>query len=258
MKALQKTLLATCVTAALVPAAHAEKFFGNSSITVLHSADYETFGDRQIEDTFFTFENATGHNWGGTFFFMDRNQGHGDAQDDDEVYGEFSPTLSLGWLTGQDLSFGPIKDVTLAGTYEYGGGTESNNYLTGMGLSWDLPAFQYFNTFVFYANNNADAPGFEDPGDDWQLTVTWGLPFEVLNARFLFDGYTDWSSATSDHASDFHFNPQFKLDLGDFTGNPGVLYAGIEYSYWNNKYGTGDDDVMATESAVSALVKFHF
>jgi len=36
-----------------------------------------------------------------------------------------------------------------------------------------------------------------------------------------------------------------------------VLYAGIEYSYWHNKYGLSDS-VMDTESAVSALVKFHF
>ncbi|WP_111493382.1 MULTISPECIES: outer membrane protein OmpK [Marinobacter] len=257
MKALRKTLLATCVMAACMPAAHAEKFFGGSSITVLHSADYEDFGGKK-EDTFFTFENVTAHNWGGTFFFIDRNHGHGSSEGDDDVYGEFSPTLSMNWLSNNDLSFGPIKDVLLTGTYEFGGGTESNNYLVGPGLAWDVPGFLYFNTLFYYANNNADAPGFDDPGDDWQTTITWGLPFEVASAKFLFDGYIDWSTATRDHASEFHFNPQFKLDIGDFAGHPGMLYAGIEYSYWNNKYGEADDSVMDTESAVSALVKFHF
>lgn len=258
MKALHKTLLATCVAAAFAPAAHAEKFFGSSSISILHSADYETFGDQEIEDTYFTFENATAHNWGGTFFFIDRNHGRGAATGDDNVYGEFSPALSLGWATGNDLSFGPVKDVLLAGTYEFGGGTEANNYLTGLGLAWDVPGFLYFNTMGYYVNNNADASGYEDPADDWQLTVTWGAPFEIGPARFLFDGYIDWSTAASDHASEFQFTPQFKLDLGNFAGNPGVLYAGIEYAYWNNKFGVGDDDIMDTQSSVSALVKFHF
>ncbi|ROT95945.1 hypothetical protein EB809_18085 [Marinobacter sp. R17] len=258
MNALRKTLLATCVTAACMPAAHAEKFFSDSSISLLHSADYEAYGDRQEEDTVFTFENVTAHDWGGTFLFFDRNHGRGPDKGNDNVYGEFSPSLSLGWLTGNDLSFGPVKDVYLAGTYEYGGAPEQNNILTGFGLSWDLPGFQYFNTVGYYASNNSSAAGFSDPDNDWQLTVTWGSPFEVGPARFLFDGYMDWSTAEGDHASEMHFNPQFKLDLGNFTGNPGVLYAGIEYSYWNNKYGVGDDDIYGTESAVSALVKFHF
>lgn len=258
MNALKKALLASCVAVACMPVAHAEKFFGDSSISVLHSADYEAFGDRKVEDTVFTFENATGHNWGGTFFFIDRNHGRGAAGGDDNVYGEFSPTLSMSWATGQTLSFGPIKDVLLSATYEFGGAPQENNYLTGAGLAWDVPGFQYFNTIGYYAVNNSDAPGFVDSDNDLQLTVTWGAPFELGANRFLFDGFIDWSTAEDDHASDFHFNPQFKLDLGNYAGNPGMLYAGIEYSYWNNKFGVGDDNLMATESAVSALVKFHF
>lgn len=251
MTALRKTLLATCIAASFSPVAHAEKFFGGSSISLLYSDQYEAFGPSQRTDTVFTFENVTAHNWGGTFLFFDRNQGQGSNSGDDGIYGEFSPTLSLGWATGKDLGFGPIKDIHLAATYEYGGGTNVNNYLSGFGLKWDVPGFAYLSTNFLYANN-------EQTKNDLQLNVNWGLPFEVASAKFLFDGYIDWSSAESDHKSDFHFNPQFKLDVGDLVGgDAGVLYAGIEYSYWNNKYGLGDA-VMDTESAVSALVKFHF
>lgn len=122
MTALRKTLIAGCVAASLSPMAHAEKFFSSSSVTLLHSADYQGVefdaggnGGREYEATYFTFENVTVHNWGGTFFFIDRDQPQGDLDGTDEVYGEFAPNLSLGWLTGQDLSFGPVKDVTLAG-----------------------------------------------------------------------------------------------------------------------------------------------
>ncbi|MGC8120995.1 hypothetical protein [Marinobacter sp. VGCF2001] len=34
-----------------------------------------------------------------------------------------------------------------------------------------------------------------------------------------------------------------------------IALAGMEYSYWHTKYGSKTFD---TESAVSALVKFHF
>ncbi|ERS82873.1 hypothetical protein Q671_11420, partial [Halomonas sp. PBN3] len=84
-----------------------------------------------------------------------------------------------------------------------------------------------------------------------------GAPFTLGAARFLFDGFLDYSTAESDHKSELNFTPQLKLDIGHFSGNPGVLYAGIEYAYWRNKFGLSDE-VMDTESSVSALVKFHF
>lgn len=168
MTLLHKSLLAGCIAAAFIPAAHAEKFFGSSSVSLLYSEDYEIFGTRQETATVFTFENATAHNWGDTFFFVDRYQVHG-------------------------------------------------------------------------SSDSAD---------------NWGAPFEVGQARFLFDGYIDYASGVSGgQSADLHINPQFKLDLGHFAGETGVLYAGIEYSYWRNKYGSPAID---TENAISALVKFHF
>lgn len=257
MKLLQTTLLAASAFVAFTPVAHAEKLFGGSSISILHSADYQGVefdaggnGGREVEATFFTFENVTAHNWGETFFFIDRDQPHGDMEGTDEVYGEFAPSVSGSWLTGRDLSFGPVKDVTLAAQYEFGGGNEANNYMTGFGLAWDVPAFMYFNTAFYYVNNS-------EINDDWQITVTWGVPFNIGPALFLVDGYIDWSTAASDHRSEFQFTPQVKLDVGNFMGEPGVLYAGIEYQYWNNKFGLGDT-LIDTQSSVSALVKFHF
>ncbi|ONM42969.1 hypothetical protein BXT89_15240 [Halopseudomonas pachastrellae] len=252
---MQKTLIAACIAGAFVPAAHAEKYFSDSSISILYSDDYaranfDGAGNKTTQ-TFFTFENATGHDWGSTFFFVDRNQGHGKDKDTDDLYGEFAPNLSLSWLTGNKLGGdGLIKDFTLSGQYEFGGGTNVNNYMVGPGIDWNIPGFQYVGTRFYRVWNS-------ETDDDYQTTIVWGMPMEFGKTRILFDGYIDWSTAEDDHKSDFHFNPQLKLDLGNYRGSPGVLYAGIEYSYWNNKYGL-NDDVMDTESAVSALVKFHF
>lgn len=258
MLVFRKTLIAGCVAAAsFAPAAHAEKFFGSSSISVLHSDQYQGVefdaggnGGREFEATYFTFENATAHNWGNTFFFIDRDQGRGRLDGINNTYGEFAPNLSLSWLTGSDLSFGPVQDVFLASQYEFGGGNETNNYMFGLGLGWDLPGFNYFRTSFYRVNN-------ETVDSDLQLTVVWGLPFAVGPALFLIDGYIDWSTAESDHESEFQFTPQIKLDVSNFWGNPGVLYAGVEYQYWNNKFGL-DDTLIDTQSSVSALVKFHF
>jgi len=258
MNAFRKTMIASCVAAAsFAPAAHAEKFFGGSSISILHSNQYQGVefdaggdGGMEYEATYFTFENVTAHNWGGTFFFIDRDQPQGDLEGTDNVYGEFAPTLSTSWLSGQDMSFGPVKDVVLAGQYEFGGGTQVNNYMSGFGLVWDVPGFNYFNTAFYYVDNS-------EVSDDWQTTITWDVPFNVGPALFLVDGYIDWSTSASDHKSEFQFNPQIKLDISNFWGEPGVLYAGVEYQYWNNKFGL-DETLIDTQSSVSALVKFHF
>jgi|TARA_A100001518_G_C1205847_1_gene48670 nucleoside-specific outer membrane channel protein Tsx len=246
----KKYLAVTCISMTGISAAHAEKLFSDSSITLLHSDQYEAFGKEQQEHTFFTFENVTAHDWGGTFFFIDANQGRGSAEGQDDVYGEFSPSINLSWLSDRDLSAGPIKDVFLAATYEFGGETDLNNYLTGFGFAWDVPGFSYVNTAFYHANNS-------EIDNDLQMTLTWGAPFELGPALFLFDGFLDYSTAEPDHKSELNFTPQLKLDIGHFQGNPGVLYAGVEYSYWRNKYGLSDN-LIETESSVSALLKFHF
>ena len=96
--------IASLAAAMLIsPLASAEKLFSDSSISLLYSDQYQAFGRNERTDTYVTFENVTAHDWGGTFLFVDRNQGRGKADGDDDLYGEFSPTLSLGWLSGVDL-----------------------------------------------------------------------------------------------------------------------------------------------------------
>ncbi|WP_288131079.1 outer membrane protein OmpK [Microbulbifer sp.] len=252
MKVFKKILMATAVAAAISPAAHAERFFGTSTLSLLHSGQYQTFGGVREDATVFTFENIAANNWGDSFFFIDRYQVEDEDTGVNDLYGEFAPRVSLSWLTGNDLQFGIVKDVLLAGTYEFGGGADADNYLAGVGVSWDLPGMQYFNTNVYYVDNNT---AFDDP-NDWQATITWGAPFEIGSAKFLFDGYADYSSGVGGaQAAETHINPQLTLDVGSLTDNPGVMFAGIEYSYWRNKFGSRAID---TENAVSALVKFYF
>ncbi|ARU57724.1 nucleoside-specific channel-forming protein, Tsx [Oleiphilus messinensis] len=246
------------VSLALVPAlSSAEMYWSDNSITVLHGSDYynvsHAFGDpnKDLEITTLTLEHASGHDWGDVFFFMDRHHGKGAAGDFNETYAELSPRLSLSNLTGQTLSVGPMKDVFLAMTYEMGStstGFSQDNYLYGIGFSWDVPGFAFLKTNISYSVN-------DNVKDDIQLNVGYGVPFSLGEVDFMFDGYIDWSSAESDHASDFHFNPQLRVDVGKFVGiTKSKLEVGFEYSYWNNKYGVKSSD---TESAFSAIMKYH-
>ena len=232
-------LLAGAMLATASVPASAEQLWSSFSLSYLNGNDYEV-GDNQRQ--VFTLEHASGHNWGDTFFFMDRlNSENGTT----ENYHEFSPRLSLGNLTGSDLSFGPVKDVLLATTWESGEGFD--NFLAGVGFSFDVPGFRYFNVNLYHASN-------ETRKDDQQLTVTWGVPFEIGNGEFLYDGFIDWSTEESDHASELNFTSQLKWNAGKLIGTKAPVYVGVEYAHWNNKFGIDGVD----ERNPALLLKWHF
>ncbi|MBN1008094.1 DUF5020 family protein [Amphritea pacifica] len=233
------SVVAGAMLSILSMSASAEMLWSSFSLTYLNGSDYEVGDpDRQVV----TVEHASGHSWGDNFFFLDRLESD---NGDSENYMELSPRLSLSSLTGNDLSFGPVKDVLLAGTWESGEGFD--NFLAGVGVSLDVPGFQYFNANLYRANNDKSS-------NDTQLTLTWGLPFALSDAEFLYDGFIDWTTSESDKASEMNFTSQLKWNAGKLIGTKAPVYVGVEYAYWNNKFGIDGVD----ERNPALLLKWHF
>ncbi|WP_372598711.1 DUF5020 family protein [Amphritea sp.] len=241
MKKLQTSacVLAGAIASTLSASASAEMLWSSFSLSYLNGSDYEVGDpDRQVV----TVEHASGHSWGDNFFFLDRLESD---NGNSENYMELSPRLSLSSLTGSNLSFGLVKDVLLAGTWESGEGFD--NVLAGVGVSLDLPGFKYFNANLYRANNDKSS-------DDTQLTLTWGLPFALSDAEFLYDGFIDWTTSESDKASEMNFTSQLKWNAGKLIGTNAPVYVGVEYAYWNNKFGIDGVD----ERNPALLLKWHF
>lgn len=219
--------------------ASAEMQWSDLSLSYLKGSQYKVIEEDQ---QFLTIEHASGHNWGDTFLFVDRNKSESGSI---STYGEFSPRLSLSYLTDSDLSFGIVKDVFIASTWEMGDGFD--NYLVGLGVSLDLPGFAYFGANVYQANNGAW-------DNDQMLTVTWGYPFKLAGADFLYDGFVDWSNSSDSQASEMNFTSQLKYNVGGALGTKAPVYLGLEYAVWNNKFGISGVD----ERSASFLLKWHF
>ena len=217
----------------------AEMQWSDVSLTYLKGNDYE-LGDPSRQTL--TLEHASAHNWGDNFFFLDREK-----SDDGSLntYFELKPNISLSYLTNSDLSYGIVKDIKIATTWE--SGANFDNYLIGIGADLNIPGFQYFNANIYSRNN-----GLKE--DDNMLTVGWGMPFNIGNAEFLYDGFIDWSSAESDHASEMLYMAQLKWNIGKVIGTKAPIYLGVEHVYWNNKFGVKDAD----ENNVQFLAKVHF
>jgi len=238
---MKKQLLTAAIIAAASAGASAEQFWADNSVSVLHGSDYKVdgpFAGDITGDTFalttYTLEHVSGHSWGGLFYFMDRHVGEDGYT---STYSEFSPKFTLA-----SMDSGIVKGVNLAYTLESSSGGFDNN-LFGIGADLNIPGMNFASATVFYANNDSS-------DNDYQLTLTYGWSSGALN----IDGYIDYSTTTDDSEANLHFNPQITYDLAPMLGKAfSKVKVGIEYSYWDNKYGIDGAD----QNVVSALLKVH-
>lgn len=216
------------------------------SLTGLYGDNYEVGTE---DRTTVTAEYAAKLKYADVFFFVDQQV---DGNEDHSTYLELSPRLSLGEVSGKKLSAGPIKDVLIATTWEHNAGyrqnQEFNNFLYGVGFDLDIPYTQYASVNFYRADNDIQK-------DDYQMTITYGVPFKLGSEDFLVDGFLDWSTAEKgDHASELNWTTQWKWNVGKHISPKTRLYLGVEHSVWNNKFGIQGVD----QNDVSALVKYHF
>jgi nucleoside-specific outer membrane channel protein Tsx len=232
----------------------------SNSLTYLNGRDFTV--DPQIQQTF-TFEHADSWKYGDNFLFVDKIFYNGKASSsagNSTLYGEFSPRLSASKILDRSITFGPVKDVLLALTYEFGEG-DNESYLFGPGFDLDVPGFDYFQ-LNFY-KRITDGPRAGD--NVWQITPVWSYTIAVGKSDVLIDGFMDWvvgndSNNRGDYHANLHFNPQIKYDLGKALNmTERQLYVGIEYDYWKDKYGIKDTPYFDTDqNTASLLVKVFF
>lgn len=217
---------------------NAETFFKDQSLTLLQGNDYE-LGDN--ERVVVTYEYLSVHDWGDVFGFVDRlvDQNNGGA----ETYIELSPNFNLATFES-----GLVNSVKLATTWEMTSTAfnTSDNLLVGLGAGLNLPGFNNFSVSAYQRFNDAGE-------DNQQITVVWGLPFNLAGQDFMFDGFWDFETDLNDTTSS-NFTPQLKWDMAKLVGYDNKLYVGVEYVMWNDKFHAEGVD----ENNVNLLLKAHF
>lgn len=216
-----------------------------------------------------TIEHASDWSFGDMFVFLDNTKFSNDAinslGDSWAWYGEATVRLSISKLTNTNINFSILKDILFATNYEHGSDRDSTeSLLLGVGFDMDLSALsfigldnlKYFQLNLYKRNDlHSNNSGFKN----YQITAVTALPFQIGKVKFLADGYLDYVFSSGPQDENFHLNPQIKMDLGNFYGEPDKLFVGTELDYWSNKYGIKDSSTFATNQfAASFLVKYHF
>lgn len=242
---MKKQLLTAAIIAAASAGVSAEQYWADNSFSLLKGDDYKLAPNGRLNTL--TIEHVSGHSWGGVFLFVDRHVGQaapGKAQFK-ETYGEFSPKFNL-----VQFENSVVKNVNAAFTYEFSSasnGVNQDNYLVGFGTDLAIPGMDFASATYYYADN-------ENTKDDHQITLTYGWHMGDFN----IDGYIDYSTGASDHDAQFHFNPQLTYNVGPLLKTDNKVKVGVEYSYWNNKFGIKDmDSKLDEQNAFSLLLKVH-
>ena len=263
---MKKLAISATVAAAMTSAAaQAEVYWSDASVSYLQAGEYKlpmspnpgsSTEGRQI----ITIEYANSTSWGDVFYFTDFSRST-DGAEYQSAYSEIQPRWSLGKLTGKKFAFGPVTDVLIATQVELNNQDngedpkDDQNYvntLVGVGVDLKVPGFDWFQ-LNGYARQN------DKYDNNFQLTPVWSSSFDVVGQRFVIDGFIDYTNGNDDVHETFHTQTQIKWDMGKtLLGEEKKLYLGVEYEYWDNKYGVRSTSAFNTEeSQFQFLLKYH-
>ncbi len=266
-------LTALALTAALNAPMVSAEIWGNTEVQLQALGELERPGTGGTADTtIITFQHAGGWEYGDNFFFMDysrysvNNDANFPVADSSELYGEWYSNFSLGAISGNDLSFGPVKDIGVVAGFNFAPEVDSAWVLPGVRFALDLPGFAFAQIdvtgYIHQGGGSADSPVFTvvDEDSSFMVDFAWAYPFKIGSTSWSIEGHLEYidgrtqvnNFGTTELESWILFQPQIRLDLGEVLGQKAQrLFVGIEYQYWKNKLGEkGTDDNTAQLLAV--------
>ena len=204
-----------------------------------------------------TFQHTSQSRFGDLFFFADIIN----AQDGlFDIYGEMYVNFSLGKISKQSLSFGPIRDIGVIAGFNWVADANVRKYLPGVRLSWEIPGFLFLNTDItayLDSSGGVSSGGAPSESSSFMADVNWVYPFNIGKLVLSVEGHVEYiGGRTNEFEDDVSWwilgQPQLRLDLGKLmSGQPNEFFVGTEYQFWVNKLG----DQATDESAFQVLAE---
>ncbi|RXZ43483.1 outer membrane protein OmpK [Crenobacter cavernae] len=212
---------------------------------------------KDISKNIFQLGHASGYAYGSNFFNVDAlisdkdDPAAGGATGAQELYLAYRTQLHLSKVSGRDLSFGPVKDLALSAgvdlnTKDTAMAPKKQMFVVGPTLKFAVPS-GFVDFSVWYRkekNNNGIAKKAVDFDDTYQLNLAWGIPFQVGPAPLKFQGFVDYVGTKGkdgfgkDTKQETLMRTALMLDVGQLAADKkGMVYAGVGYEYWRNKFG---------------------
>ena len=215
--------------------------WSTTHISYLYGQDYRNPANDNVNDNFsiYTLEHVSGWKYGDNFFFIDAAKT--DTKNSD-LYLEFAPRFSATKILGHKYE-GYIQDILLATQINIAQGAGKKE-LAGLGVDFKLPYFDMFQTNLYHRDDK------DLNGSTYQLTFVWESNFKLFNQGFKFLGFLDIAGEEGSDGAKSEANTLAQPQLLWMAyKNLGI---GLEYQYWENKYGINGLD----ESLPQLLVRW--
>ncbi|KGM06739.1 Nucleoside-binding outer membrane protein [Methylophaga thiooxydans] len=241
-----KTFLMAAVCLFALPAIAESPSWRSTNIQFLHGNQYE-LGPKTRESI--TIEHASTWSMGQSYFFSNifnrRDVGT-------EFYAEFYPRMTWKAITGKPSPVKLLDDFSVVAGINIGNLPRNDPfkaYLLGLGVKFKAPAMENLSLDVMaFKSENANTTGI-------QVSPVWSMKFNLGKHRFWCKGFIEWQSAkATGNKPSLSAQPQLLLDIGHYWQHDHQIYAGIEYAYARNKFGT--DGVIEQVPQAMLLIPF--
>jgi len=192
--------------------------------------------------TTLTVEHYRTFDYGDVFMFFD----YGIADDEFEyhddktdIYGEFSPRLSLSKISSSDLSFSFVKELYLAFQYN-ADNSRYNAYLFGLGSDLDIYGFDVFGLNIYKKNQSIGE-------DTYQLSPYYKT--KKIFGIFHIDGFIDWTEYDFLTQNQFLFDMKKPLNIENF-------FIGAEWHYYKQKPLGLNFNTEVESNTIQAMIKY--
>lgn len=250
------------------------------------SAFKEPFNPQEIHKNIYALTYVSGYKYGTNFFNLDLLQSdHKDPASltqrsgAQEAYVVYRHTLDIGKFHSTEIKFGAIRGVGATLGFDWntkndvGYNSRKRMLVAGPTLMWSVPG--HLNTSLLILSESNAPSGAFPPISNFSgrytyklhpmLTADWGIP---LSSRVSFEGYANFIASKgrdevgNETGPETNIDMQVMFDLGSvFGAGKNAFRLGLEYQYWNNKFGntsgtTGGAGYKASTPMVRAEIHF--
>lgn len=218
----------------LYSSAHA---FETSNIQLLYSNQFD--GDAFIYDTedgektTLTLEHFRTWDYGDVFLFADLMYGTKFNGDKSEIYGEFSPRLSLAKISGNDLQTNWTRDFYIAGQINLGDGYDA--WMLGLGTDLKVPNFNFVSVNIYHKEDN------------------FGNVMPQLTASYKTDSYHDFHIEGFVDLTDRDLHTHNQL-LYKLNNSKTPFYIGAEWIKYHYDY----QGTQNSSNAIQLMARYQF
>ena len=269
------------LTAAALPLAAAD--WSDTFVGYRTSNQFQEPGiDGTLKKDILQLSHVSGWAYGSNFFNVDMlmsDKGDPSANGTsgaNEVYVVYRTAMSLGKVSGKDLGFGPVRDLSFTAGFDF---NSKNNAFASkkrflvFGPTLNFKVSNGFFDLGLWGCHEQNYNGIVGKSVDFKttftLTAAWGLPFQVGRVGAEFKGYANYIGAKGKDGFGVETKPEtlanlsVLFDISPVFGTKKKVYAGLGYEYWNNKFGGQNSDAPApaTNRRVTApmlQVQVHF